>query len=128
MNEPTQEVRETTTTAGNTTQTTQQVVEPGREKAHKQNTAARVVWYVAGVLLTLLGIRFVLALLGANAGNGFANFIYSVTDPFVSPFISLFNYDLQAGVARFELFTLVAMAVYALIAYGISRLITINRD
>lgn len=89
--------------------------------------AARVVWYIAGVLLAVLGLRFVLALLGANPNNEFANFIYSLSHPFVAPFFSLFGYDLRYGVSRFETFTLVAMAIYALIAYGIVRLVTINK-
>jgi YggT family protein len=97
------------------------------EQAHRQTVAARIIWYVAGILLTLLAFRFVLALLGANPNNGFANFIYSASHPFVAPFFSLFGYNLQYGVSRFETFTLVAMAVYALIAYGLVRLVTINR-
>lgn len=89
--------------------------------------AARVVWYIAGVLLVVLGLRFVLALLGANPSNGFANFIYSLSHPFVAPFFSLFGYDLRYGVSRFETFTLVAMAIYALVAWGIARLVTISK-
>jgi hypothetical protein len=92
----------------------------------RSNLAERVIWYVAGVLLVLLALRFVLALLGANPTNGFANFIYSVSHPFVAPFFSLFGYRLQYGVSRFELYTLIAMAVYALIAWGLARLVTIN--
>lgn len=93
----------------------------------RDNMAARVIWYVAGVLLVLLAFRFVLALLGANPNNGFANFIYTVSHPFVAPFFSLFGYNLRYGVTRFEVFTLVAMAVYAIIAWGLARLVTINR-
>ena len=89
--------------------------------------AERIVWYVAGVLLVLLAFRFVLALLGANPNNGFANFIYSVSHPFVAPFFSLFGYNLQYGVSRFETYTLIAIAVYAIIAYGLARLVTISR-
>jgi len=88
---------------------------------------ARIIWYVAGVLLVILAFRFVLALLGANPNNAFANFIYNVSHPFVAPFFSLFGYRLQYGVSRFEVYTLVAMAVYAIIAYGLARLVTIGR-
>ena len=126
--QPVQEVRETTTVAGNTRQTTQQTIDPTHNKAHKQNVVARVVWFIAGILLVLLGIRFVLAALGANTANGFADFIYTASNPFVSPFFSLFSYDLETGVSRFEIFTLVAMAVYALVAYGISKLVTITQE
>jgi hypothetical protein len=90
-------------------------------------TVVRIVWFIAGVLLVLLAFRFVFALIGANPANGFADFIYTTSHPFVSPFFSLFSYRLQYGVSRFEIFTLVAMAVYALIAFGIARLLVIDR-
>src|SRR5947209_15059091 len=89
--------------------------------------AARIIWYITGVLLVLLAFRFALALLGANPSNAFANFIYTVSHPFVAPFFSLFGYNLRYGVSRFEVYTLVAMAVYAVIAWGLARLVTIGR-
>lgn len=110
-NDATPEVRETHTVSTNDSQV----------------TAARVVWYIAGILLGILAIRFLLALLGANPANVFASFIYSISYPFVAPFFSLFSYNYRYGVSQFESYTLVAMAVYALIAYAIARLITLNR-
>lgn len=92
----------------------------------RSNTAARVIWFIAGILLTLLAFRFALVLLGANPNNAFANFIYSVSHPFVAPFFGLFGYSLHYGVSRLELSTLVAIAVYALVAFGLSRLFTIR--
>jgi len=108
---------------------TTEVVDETRttDSVRPSTLAVRIIWYIAGVLLALLALRFVLAVLGANPSNGFANFIYSVTHPFVAPFFSLFGYKMQYGVSRFEIFTLVAMAVYALIAYAIAKLATINR-
>jgi hypothetical protein len=112
---------------GNVVRTKQVVEDEDREHEDEQVVAARVVWYVAGILLAILALRFTLALLGANTANAFANFIYTVSHPFVAPFFSLFNYDLRYGVSHFESYTLVAMAIYALIAYGIATLLTINR-
>jgi uncharacterized protein YggT (Ycf19 family) len=89
--------------------------------------AARIVWYIAGVLLVLLAFRFVLTLMGANPSNGFANFIYSISHPFVAPFFGLFGYKLQYGASRFEIFTIMAMAVYAIVAWGIAKLFTLNK-
>ena len=128
MEEPLQEVRETTAHVGNTTQTTQEVYEPSRNRGKGQTVAARVIWWVAGVLLALLALRFIFALLGANPSNPFANFIYSVSHPFVSPFFTLFGYSIQYGVSHLETFTLVAMVIYALIAFGLARLVTITKD
>lgn len=89
--------------------------------------ASRVVWFVAGVIIALLAFRFVLMLAGANRGSGFVDFIYNVSYPFAAPFFGIFNYHTTYGTSRVELTTLVAIAVYALIAWGIERLLTIRR-
>jgi hypothetical protein len=75
----------------------------------------------------LLAFRFILALLGANPGNWFANFIYDVSHPFVAPFFGLFSYNYQYGVSKFETYTLVAMVVYAVVAWILAALVNINR-
>ena len=95
---------------------------------HTYNVAERIIWYLAGTLMTLLGIRFILSLLGANTLNPFADFIYTTSKMFVRPFFSLFKYDGYVyGESRFELYTLVAMLIYFIVALGITKLVTINR-
>ncbi|HET6864223.1 MAG TPA: hypothetical protein VFH37_03455, partial [Candidatus Saccharimonadales bacterium] len=90
---------------------------------HPQNVLDRVIWFVAGVILILLAFRFVLSLLGANTTNGFANFIYTTSHPFVAPFFSLFKYNnINYGVSRFEVYTLFAMLVYAAVAWLLTTL------
>ena len=96
-------------------------------EAESTSVAARVVWLIAGIIIAILAFRFVFVLLGANPANGFANFIYTLSHPFAAPFFGLFGYSLRYGVSRFELSTLVAMAVYALVAYGITKLLTIRQ-
>lgn len=97
------------------------------EMADATSTASNVVWFIAGLLLILLAFRFILMLLAANQENVFANFIYALSYPFAVPFFGLFGYTTQYGVSQFELSTLVAMAVYGLVAFGITRLINIRR-
>ncbi len=89
--------------------------------------AGRVIWYLSGALSILLGFRFILALLGANAGNGFARFIHAATAIFVSPFLSLFGETSTYGTSHFEVSTLVALVVYALVAWGLVKLVNITR-
>lgn len=92
------------------------------------NVISRVIWFVAGVILLLLAFRFVLALLGANTTNSFAQFIYNTSHPFVAPFFNLFNYNnIQYGFSRFEVYTLIAMAVYAAVAWVLAALTNIGR-
>lgn len=92
-----------------------------------QVLAARVVQFIGGILISLLAIRFVLALLGANRDNAFADMIFGLSYPFVAPFFGLFGIEPTYGRTVLELSTLVAMLVYALIFWGLSRLFTLNR-
>lgn len=90
------------------------------------NQAVRVVWFIVGTILAFLLVRVILALLGANLENPFANFIYSVTDPLVAGFRGLLRVgEFQAGVSRLELETIVAMIVYALIGWGVASAISL---
>ena len=87
---------------------------------------ARIIWFVAGIILLLLAFRFLLSLLGANRSNGFADFIYTASHPFVAPFFGLFHYNVvNYGASRFEIYTLVAMLVYTAIAGMLAYLVTI---
>ena len=83
---------------------------------------ARVVSYVFGVIEVLIALRFALLLFGANAAAGFVAFIYGASSPFMAPFNAVFQTQTAAG-ATFEWSALVALAVYALIAWGIVALI-----
>jgi hypothetical protein len=91
------------------------------------NIRVRVIRYLEGILLVLLAFRFGLALLAADPANGFVRAIYGITWPFVAPFDGIFSYSVHYAASQFELFTLVAMAVYALVAWGLIKLVTIAR-
>jgi len=106
------------------TKTTEEVTSPRAE--YHMNVVAKVIYLVGGVIIGLLAIRFVLALLGANPANAFANFIYSVSHPFAAPFFGLFSYDQTLGRSRFEFGTLVAIIVFALITWLLIRVATLG--
>lgn len=82
----------------------------------------RVVWFVFGAIEIVIAIRFVLTLLGANAEAGFVRFMYAVSDVFMAPFNAILSTDRVSG-ATFEWSALVAIVVYALIAWGLVALI-----
>jgi hypothetical protein len=88
--------------------------------------AARIISIIGGLIMALLGVRFLFMLLGANAGNAIADFVYTTSRPFVAPFFGLFNYDPQFGQARFEIETLIAILFYGVITWLIIRLVTIG--
>lgn len=120
-------IRTTTYRDGDYADTSRTVDDPVVDREHRTNVAVRVVWFIAGTLLTLLALRFLFALLGANPGNWLASFVYAVTYPFVMPFFTLFNYNFTAGVSRFESYTLIAMLFYTLLAWGIAKAFSIRR-
>ena len=66
----------------------------------------------------------VLKALGANPVAGFSQLIYSVSAPLVLPFQGIFPTPVTSR-SVLELSALVAIVVYALIAWGIVRLIAI---
>lgn len=92
-----------------------------------RNTADRLIGIIGGVLLSLLAIRVLLSFLGANRDNAFADFIYTITYPFVAPFFGLFGYEVEYGVSRLEIETLVAMVIYGLVIILIRKLIAVDR-
>ncbi len=81
----------------------------------------QVIWYILGVIEVLLAFRVILKFLGANAFSGFANFIYAISSPFALPFSGILGTTASSNLI-FEWSTLIAMAVYAVIAYGIVAL------
>ena len=87
---------------------------------------ARIVWALTMILVSLLVLRFVFILLGANPGNGFVNFIYTISYPFARPFFNIFSYQLHYGISRVEVASLVAIAIYSITAELITRLLTVN--
>jgi hypothetical protein len=88
--------------------------------------ATQVVWYVAGLIEVVLGLRFILRLIGANPAAGFVDFVYGLSAPFVAPFNNIVhNARIEGSV--FDWNTLIAMAVYWIAAWAIVRLFFMSR-
>lgn len=87
----------------------------------------QIVWYILGIVEALLAFRFVLKLLGANPAAGFTSFIYGSTYVFASPFLSVFRSSQIVTGSIFEWTTLLAMAVYYIIALGIIKLFLMGK-
>jgi uncharacterized protein YggT (Ycf19 family) len=80
------------------------------------------IYLLFGILGGLLAIRFFLALLGANPAAGFAQVVYSITKPFLAPFVGLFG-TARSGGNVLDVSPLVAIIVYALIAWVLVKAI-----
>ncbi|MBC8059580.1 MAG: YggT family protein [Clostridiaceae bacterium] len=90
----------------------------------------KYIYYILGVLEVLFAIRFILKLLGANPSSSFVSFIYSLTQLGLAPFTSIFRTAVAKGVetqAVLEPATIIGMIVYALVGWGIIRLIEISK-
>lgn len=74
------------------------------------------------VLNGMIALRFLLKLLAANPASPFAQFVYFFTAPFLWPFQGLLYTPAYGGV-QVEFPALIAIVVYALVAWIITRLI-----
>lgn len=98
----------------------------GIAAANQNSTTARivnVVYFLFGILGLVLAMRVILHLIGANADNGFANIIYGLSAPFVALFASLLQNPALSTTSVLEVTTLIAMLVYAIVAWLTGRLI-----
>ncbi len=87
----------------------------------------RVIWYITGIIIALLALRLVLLLLAANDTAAFVSFVYSLSGIFAAPFFGIFNYQPTYGQSTFEISSVVAIIVYALLGWGIAKLATLSR-
>lgn len=92
----------------------------------ERQTARNVISTILNVMEVVLLFRFVFKLLAANPNAAFTSFLYNLTDPLVAPLNGVFLTRAQNG-SIFELSTLVAMLVYALVAYSIVHLFGLHR-
>jgi hypothetical protein len=133
MAEITQEETQEVTTVNQPTRVvkTSKVVNPPIRTEHPQRVFEKkkaifrtyqVIWYILAVIEILLAFRVVLKAFGANPFSGFTNLIYALSDPLALPFNGILRTSVS-GTSIFEWSTIVAAAVYALIAYGIVYLL-----
>ena len=108
----------------NETPSPPQDVAPAPRREIRHFKAVNIIYFVAGLLEVLLVFRFLFRLLGANPDSGFVSLIESVTAPLMSPFNLIFPTSVVGG-SVFEWPVLLALAVYALIAFGIVQLINV---
>ena len=130
MPETEQKVTETTSrTADQDGSVTRENTKTLQTNDGSKTTAVNVVRYIYGFVAIVLALRFILRLFGANPGNAFVELIYSISGVFSLPFDTIFGVEsIQAGDVSsvFEPSILVAIAIYALISWGVTKLLTLN--
>jgi hypothetical protein len=88
----------------------------------------KIILYILGIVEAFLAFRLVLKLFGANSKSIFVSFIYSITQTFLIPFVNIFKTTITKGYETnivLEPNTIIAMLVYALLAWGLVKLIEI---
>jgi uncharacterized protein YggT (Ycf19 family) len=88
------------------------------------NPTIAIIWWVVGLLDTLIAIRFLLKLFGANTTAAFVRFMYDLTAPLVAPFHGIFNTTAE-GRSIFEPESIVAIIIYTLVGWGIVSLVRV---
>ena len=82
---------------------------------------ANIIYALGGIVESLIGLRIILRLVGANPANGIVEFIYNWSTPFVAPFSGIFGVDATAlhevGSATTSVFDWTALI--ALIVIGV---------
>ena len=100
-------------------------VDQARKRQYNLARITQIIWLVTGVLESVFTIRILLKLMAANPAAGFATFIYNMTAVFLTPFFGL-TATPSANGSILEIPTLIAMLVYALLAWGIVRVLWIT--
>jgi len=125
---PVEVQKEVTTTsstpvANQTTQTAQvsQVPTNAEVQDRQVNRGNAWIWYLVGIVDVLLLLRLIFHLFGAKS-TGFASFLYGLTGPLEAPFRGIFAAPTVDG-SYFDTAAIVAIVVYMLVGWGISKLI-----
>lgn len=84
--------------------------------------ATYVIWLTLIMLEGLIALRIMLKLIGANANSGFAVLVYNFSNIFLFPFAGLTS-SYTSGAMVLEVSSFIAMAVYALVFWGIERVV-----
>lgn len=98
------------------------VESPRARSVRSAGRVGQVVYVLLGALDATLIIRFVLKLLAANPAAVFTSVIYGFTQTFVDPFEGVFPTPQTHG-SVLEVATLLAIIVYALVAWLVVNLI-----
>lgn len=87
-----------------------------------------IVYYILGIIEVLLAFRLIFRSLGASTRNGLVALLYTITKVLISPFSGIFNIINPIGAWQFaiEPATIIAMVVYALLAYGLVKLVKVT--
>jgi hypothetical protein len=96
-----------------------------RQQRYAVGKTIDLCWYILGVLEVVLAARIFFELTAANSAAGFVKFIFGISGPFAWPFNGIFPIP-RDGNNAFDTNIIIAMVVYAIVAWGITRLLAMT--
>jgi len=100
-------------------------------RSREKNVKLRkVVYYILGIIEAFFAFRLIFKILGANPESMFVAFMYNVSGVLLAPFNGIFGVAVNEGIETksvLEPATIIAMIVYALVAYAVIALVEIYR-
>lgn len=79
--------------------------------------------FIFGLIELVIGLRIIFKLFGANSSTPFVVWLYEVSGTLLYPFQGIFPSPVIKGGFVLDMTAIVALLIYALIAYFISELI-----
>jgi YggT family protein len=98
--------------------------------ANQNSTTGRLVnniYFLFSIIEALLAMRLILHLLAANLENSFATVINGLSFPFVAVFARLLQNPALSAASVLEITTLIAMLVYAILAWFIGCMVWLTQ-
>jgi hypothetical protein len=96
--------------------------ESGQEQRLFSFKVTQLIWLGLVMLEAVIALRIGLKLIGANPDSPFAAFVYNVSHIFLFPFEGLVGTPAAGGMVL-ELSSIIAMVVFALLAWALERIV-----
>jgi len=83
----------------------------------------QVLYFIVALAEVVIGLRFILRLLGASSQAPFSRWVYDMSDTLLSPFRGIFTSPAIDGGFVIDFTALFAIVIYAIAAYLLAELI-----
>ncbi len=100
----------------------QVVSNPSADRLQTLARANQIIWLFFVFVEALIGLRIVLKLIGAGTEAFFTQLVYGTSQVFLWPFSGITT-NPGTGTYVLEISSIIAMLVYLLVAWGITRLV-----
>jgi hypothetical protein len=85
----------------------------------------QLIWLIVGVVNIILALDFIFRAAGADTRTGFAHYIARLGGWLAAPFDGIFNTTVVNGTSVFKWADVLAVAIYSLAAWGVTKAVRI---